>query len=93
MDQKLSKAEIDVLSEAMEMWENKDFMDEMMSGLADVMTSKDEFDLQEKRARRAGAEKERAAKRKNRQERSVLLRAKLIMMKDAIDVESLSNIR
>jgi hypothetical protein len=93
MDQKLSKAEIDVLSEAMEMWENKDFMDEVMLGLADVFASKDEFDLQERKARRAGQEKERAQKRKNRQERSVLLRAKLIMMKDAIDVENLSNIR
>lgn len=85
----LTRADLDVLAEAMEVWENKDFMDELMFGITDMVLCKDEFDRQEAKARRSGKVKELEATRKVRRERSVLLRAKLIMMKDKLDAAAL----
>jgi hypothetical protein len=90
--QQLSMADLEVLSEAMEMWENKDTIEDMAMAIGDAifMKDKDEFELQELKARRQGVVKEREGTRKVRKERAVLIRAKLIMLKDSMAAENLS---
>lgn len=80
--------DMNVLLEAMEAWESKDMAVEIMGEmLAGVMTDRrDPIAKAQLEAERAERQKKSSEARQHRKERSVLLRAKLIQMRDAMSV-------
>ena len=87
----LSRQDYDVLIEAVESWEQKDFGKALMGGILDSMMSKAmPADIREKHKRDRDEERRKGElAAKVRKERSVMLRAKLIGLRDAIDAEKL----
>lgn len=81
----LTRKDFDVLIEAVEAWENKDAASAMMGGLMDGLLSRDmkPEQMAEMKARRADEDRKREAARKARKEISVVLRAKLISIRNA----------
>lgn len=84
----LTIEDIDVLIEAVEKWETADASDDLMFGMMGIMLagSKENADkiLKEQEVDRANSKEKRQVKK----ERAVLLKAKLIQMKDAMIIKS-----
>ena len=91
MENNLSSKEIDTLVEALEAWETKDNTGRLLGGLMSAMLSDKMGD--EAKAKMEAAEKEREEKaereQKQRKETSLLLKAKLVMMKHGKAMEEL----
>lgn len=84
----LTREDIEVLMEAVEAWEVKDAAGEMMGDLMVGLLSRrnpDEKDAFEKDMLRQKTE--RADKQRIRKERGVILRAKLIEIRDAMSID------
>jgi hypothetical protein len=81
----LTRDDLNVLLEAVESWERKDDAGDLMTMIVDGtigrMASPEA--VAEMAAIRAVEKEEKAAAKRNRKERSVLLRAKLLQIRDA----------
>lgn len=83
--QDFTKQDIDILIEAVEMWEKGDPSEGLMSGLlgamlSDKMTQEDKDDWEAKEEKQA---KERQMKLRDRKEQAILLKARLVQMKQS----------
>lgn len=86
----LTREDIDVLIEATEAWESKDAAGELMGDLLQGMLSRgDEKTLAEMKQRKMEETRKREQEKKLRKERSIILRAKLISLRDSMDADSL----
>lgn len=87
----LTRQDVDILIEAVDAWISKDFgvtvvtdvMEMVLSGQA---TEEQKVVMKEQKAKRAA---EVTAKRKQREERAIVLKAKLLKLRDSITVEHL----
>jgi hypothetical protein len=81
----LTRDDLNVLLEAVESWERKDDAGDLMSMIVDGTIGKmaSPEAVAEMAAIRAAEKEEKAAAKRNRKERSVLLRAKLLQIRDA----------
>jgi hypothetical protein len=92
MNNTFSSKEIDVLTEALDAWESKDFGKSLMSSMFKTMMLpkgapqevRDEFDRKEREEN-----EKMECETRQRKETSVLLKAKLIMMKQGNSIVSL----
>ena len=88
----LTNADLDVLIEAVEAWESKDSLGEFMGDMVEAMVGPREGPEREEWLRkRAHDKQERQQKtteaKRVRKERSILLRAKLIALRDRAEVD------
>ena len=85
----LTRQDLDVLIESMEAWENKDDFGGIIAGMFDEMLSeKSSPEKQlEMKLRREKENRDRQDKKLVRKERSIMLRAKLIALRDSIDAD------
>lgn len=89
----LTKKEIDALVDALEAWEQKDFGSSLMMGLMGAMFTKDDPEAQEKFKREE--EKRRAEeeiKLRERKETSLMIKAKLVRMKQDMLIDDTNKI-
>ncbi len=78
----LTRKEIDTLVEALESWENKDMVGEMMGDIFGMILTKDSPEAKIKLEEEREAKKyELERKRLERKEESLMLKSKLVMMK------------
>ena len=85
----LTTAEIDVLIEALDDWESRGLMGVMMGSLLTGLVEKDK--TKEDRARAVDEEMAQFQReKKGRKEQSILLKAKLISLKNKLDANSLT---
>lgn len=98
MDSELTKEDIGVLLEAMEAWENRRLSGEILLGITETFGIKYSNDdpVQREEAMKKQQEKmikrseENQALAKKDKERSVILRTKLLLLRDKMDVDSLT---
>lgn len=89
MNAEFTKQDLDVLFEAVEKWEQEDMAGEMMGMILEGMVGDRSPEAQAKmKAEREERERKRKIAQRQRKERGVLLRAKLVMLKDSADAES-----
>lgn len=88
----LTRGDLDVLFEAVEKWERDDVGPEMMLGILGGMASSSSPEAAAKIEQlQAEREAKRKAAAKLRRERGVLLRAKLIKIRDGMDAAAFAN--
>lgn len=91
MEVDFTKQDLDVLSEAVEKWEQDDTSGEIMGIMLEgLMGDKSPEAQQKMKAEREERAKKRKVAQKIRKERGVLLRAKLLKLKDLADAERLA---
>lgn len=84
-----TKQDLDILFEAVEKWEQDDMTGEVIGMMLEKMARPE---AREKiKIEREERERKRLATKKQRKERGVLLRAKLVALKDKIEVEAFNN--
>lgn len=85
----LTRQDYDVLLEAMEAWEQKDAGQQIMSAMLNNVLSKGAPPHEKERMERETREENsrRLQDAKTRKERSVVLRAKIIAIRDSIDAD------
>ena len=88
----LTEQELTLLIEATEAWENKDSGQEIMFSLLDSMVTDKMPPEKKAEVERERLERRRKAEadKKIRKERSIMLRAKLLQMRDALAAETLA---
>lgn len=89
----LTREDLDVLVEAVEAWESSgalgEFMGEMISAISGPKDGPEREEWQRRRdAEKAAAVAAKAAEKRARKERSILLRAKLISLRDRADIDA-----
>ena len=83
----LTKQDADVLIEAVDAWVSKDMGALLMTDMMDAMLSKEE-DKAAMEARRENRNAESNKNRKRREERAIVLKAKLLKLRDSITAET-----
>lgn len=89
-DQELNLKDIEVLLEAMDVWETKDNTNYMISGLFDMVIMKDE-DLNAYKAKREKESLEYDQKVAERKEVSYFIKYKLMIMKRLMHDQAINN--
>ena len=90
MTHELTKQDVDTLIDAVEAWEKSTHMDGLMGDmLTAVVFRGDDAALVKMKRERELENQKREAKRKTMRERGVLLRAKLIQLRDSMDADAL----
>lgn len=89
----LDRSDLDTLIEAVEAWESKDAFGELMGVVFEAIAGpRDRYEreawLTKRAAEREARSRDLEDTRRVRKERSVLLRAKLIAIRDRIEVET-----
>ncbi len=84
----MTVGEIEMLMEGLDVLPNKNAPGEMMIGLLDTMMAKDKEGAERALAKREAKAKTQEAERKQLCDRVVLLKAKLIKMKDGVLVDA-----
>lgn len=85
----LTKQDLEMLIEAVEAWESKDAAAQLMDSMLGSLVCKNDEDrkrFEEKQEQKAMARNEH---KKMRKERSIILRAKLIAMRDSANADKL----
>lgn len=83
----LTRQDLDVLIEAVEAWESKDLAGDMMESMLTSMMCKSEQDVEKHKSEFEKRQEKRESARRVRKERSVVLRAKLIGLRDSMDAD------
>jgi hypothetical protein len=81
----LTKQDLDVLIEAVESWESKDAAGEMAAEIMTAMISRSKEDYDLMQSKRSVEKASRERERRTRKDRSIVLRAKLIQIRDSIE--------
>jgi hypothetical protein len=89
VNEKLNAQECQILIEALDAWINKDFGGDMLSSFLGAMMVKGESEKAAYLAEEAKHRAKATEARKLREEQAIILKAKLLAMRDAIDVGSL----
>lgn len=88
----LTKQDIDVLIESLDCWEQKDFSGDLMSAILGGMIPMRDPEMKAKYEADRAAEKVKGERdRKNRKERSIMLKAKLLSIRDSTEAAALLN--
>lgn len=88
-EKSLTADDLNVLIEAVEAWESKDFASEMMGDMVEAMLiGKDPESRAEYEAKSKQRKDDYKRNQRQRKDRSILLRAKLIQLRDAMDVDA-----
>jgi len=91
MNVEFTKQDLEVLFEAVEKWESEDMAGEMMGMMLEGMIGERSPEAQLKfKLDREERERKRKIAQRQRKERGVLLRAKLVMLKDRVDANDFS---
>jgi hypothetical protein len=88
---KINNQEIDILIEAVDEWVNKDSMGNLMTGLMGTLFTDKMDEVGKKKFEEMEAKKDRERKeaRKLREETAIMLKAKLLSMKQRIAINQL----
>lgn len=89
--EKLTKQDLDILIESIDEWVNKDFGSAIMSGLLTTILTKDappEVKAEMKMKDDEERQNQKAA-RKLREEQAIILKAKLLKIRDGIKAENI----
>lgn len=89
MNTEFTKQDVDVLFEAVEKWEQDDMGGEIMGAMFEglFIDKASPEAIAKMEAEREERGRKKSAARRQRKERGVLLRAKLVMIKDAIEAD------
>lgn len=87
MNEPLSTQDINTLIEALDSWEHKDAMEELAATIAEKMVPIDKLGAASREF--ADGRKKRAADKVVRKERSIMLKAKLLRIRDGQSADAL----
>ena len=76
--------ELDILIDAMTAWESRDSFGQLMGGLMGAMLAKDDEQREERHAQFEKTMEEKADQQRREKETSIIIKAKLIQMKDKL---------
>lgn len=85
----LTKQDYDVLIEAVEAWESKPQSSVMLGDVISAMMCRNELEMEKMRAERAKHTAKLEVDKKIRSERSIMLRAKLIQLRDRLEAQAM----
>ena len=89
MKHQLTKDELDILIQGVQSWETREINSELITVMFDaIIPNQDTKEQRQEKIKKMCRENDE--KRNARRERSTLLQAKLIKMKDALDIDSLT---
>lgn len=81
--------EIDILMEALDAWESKDSMSDLLVTMLGAGMAKDEASRDSYLEERQIEMEKRKLEQRTRKEQAILIKAKLIQMRDRADIEEL----
>ena len=87
----LSRQDVSVLLEALDAWEVKDANGRMMGSLLGAMLSRNDEERAKMKEMEDRENKKMEESMRIRKERAIILKAKLLQMRDGIEVDSLLN--
>jgi hypothetical protein len=91
MNADFTRQDLDILFDAVERWEQDDMSSEIMGAMLEGIMSDRSPEVQAKlQAAREEREFKRKAAQRQRKERAVLIKAKLIALKDSLDAKAFS---
>lgn len=85
----LTNQDVNTLIEALDAWEQSGFAGQLMGDMFAGMLCKDESAMEKMKAERERSNAEYERKVRAKKERSIILKAKLLQLRDSIEVDSL----